>query len=1173
MSVMIMIMEKSSKSVMSMKKYMISAIAVMAMVFTACTEEIANPSGGASGKVTLTFVGGTDTKTYIDAENNVYWNEEGEILKIFETIDGSTNKPVDSAEGVVDGKKCSFSAEFSVNADGSEYIYNAIYPATAYEADTDLTKIKVSTPAIQNPTLTSFDPAADLLVSKPVNRSSQPAADDNLSLNFGRIVSIGKIVIKNLGTKDPVTSVVFTAPNDVMLNGRTNVNLTDGIVNEYGYYDASNSITLNYSDAPDFTAADGAAAIFTCLPCEIPAGSQFTVAVITANNEKYVKKCTIPETGKPIVFNAGKSTRFTVNFAGIEKEAEAEKYELLTDASVLTVGDRIVIAAEPGNNYALGTQNNSGYRDRVAIVRTDKDIDIADGIQVITLETGVVEGTFAFNVGDGYLSAKDTGNNLVTVDNVDNLSSWSITINTINNDRVTTVQAQGGASTFMQYNSGSPRFSCYGTASQKDVVIYYKKDTRAQLDPVTELKATLAEGVNNTVVLTWTAAENADQYVVTYGDTSLTVEECTATIEGLDFNTEYTFNVVAKNTDEDTYRASAAVSVKQKTGIGEEGTEPQWRLLTDVSVLEAGYKVVIVASEFDFALSTTQSTNNRAQAAVTKSADKETLGELGTDVQVLTLEEGTASGTWAFYTGSGYLYAASSSSNHLKTENSKSGNSSWTVTVTSEGVATVKAQGDKTHNVMQYNSSNQLFACYSGASQKSISVYYKKDSRVALAPVTGLAATVPEAAKNSVVLIWNASENANQYVVTCGSESRTVTECTATFTGLEYDTEYTFSVVAKNTDEATYKPSTAATVSQTTGDAPQLAWAEGATFTAVVADENKQKEVTLTWTAVENAAGYEITYGSETITVEAPATTTTVECPKYGTEYTFSIVAKNPSYKDSEAKTSTVTTLAAPVIKATVAEFLAAEVNADVWYELTGTISNITNTVYGNFNLTDESGTVYVYGLTKTQVATNDKSFSSLGLEEGYTVTIVGVRDSYTNTTTNVTTDQVGGPAYYVSHVGIPVLKVDATSLSFAASGDSKTVTVTALNTSETPTVSVDNAHFTPVLSGNEITVTAPANETTDQITGTLTISVAGLIKEVTLTQVGKSAEGGTDPVQPKYVKVTSAPADWSGQYLIVYEVGSLAFDSSLSKIDDVKNTKAVTITNNSNQQLNCCNL
>ena len=96
--------------------------------------------------------------------------------------------------------------------------------------------------------------------------------------------------------------------------------------------------------------------------------------------------------------------------------------------------------------------------------------------------------------------------------------------------------------------------------------------------------------------------------------------------------------------------------------------------------------------------------------------------------------------------------------------------------------------------------------------------------------------------------------------------------------------------------------------------------------------------------------------------------------------------------------------------KVTIAEFLKAEVDDTVWYQLTGTISNITNASYGNFDLTDETGTVYVWGLTAEKVSSNDKSFSSIGLKEGDIVTLVGTRTEHNGTA------QVGGPAYYISH-------------------------------------------------------------------------------------------------------------------------------------------------------------
>ena len=101
---------------------------------------------------------------------------------------------------------------------------------------------------------------------------------------------------------------------------------------------------------------------------------------------------------------------------------------------------------------------------------------------------------------------------------------------------------------------------------------------------------------------------------------------------------------------------------------------------------------------------------------------------------------------------------------------------------------------------------------------------------------------------------------------------------------------------------------------------------------------------------------------------------------------------------------------------ATVDEFLAAPVSSDKWYKLTGTIESIVKEQYGNFYLQDESGRVYVYGLTKAPVAKNDQSFVSLGLKAGDTVTLVGTRAQYASSSVEDQREQVGGPAYYVSH-------------------------------------------------------------------------------------------------------------------------------------------------------------
>lgn len=85
--------------------------------------------------------------------------------------------------------------------------------------------------------------------------------------------------------------------------------------------------------------------------------------------------------------------------------------------------------------------------------------------------------------------------------------------------------------------------------------------------------------------------------------------------------------------------------------------------------------------------------------------------------------------------------------------------------------------------------------------------------------------------------------------------------------------------------------------------------------------------------------------------------------------------------------------------KVTIAEFNAAAESNDVWYELTGTVKNLKDgDQYGNFDLEDETGSVYVYGLL-AEKGGEKKMFQELvaakGIKEGSKITIIGTRGSY----------------------------------------------------------------------------------------------------------------------------------------------------------------------------------
>ena len=83
----------------------------------------------------------------------------------------------------------------------------------------------------------------------------------------------------------------------------------------------------------------------------------------------------------------------------------------------------------------------------------------------------------------------------------------------------------------------------------------------------------------------------------------------------------------------------------------------------------------------------------------------------------------------------------------------------------------------------------------------------------------------------------------------------------------------------------------------------------------------------------------------------------------------------------------------------TVADFIAAPESNDVWYQLTGTVKNLNDgDKYGNFDLEDATGSVYVYGVL-SEKGGEKKKFQELvaakGIKNGSKITIVGTRGSY----------------------------------------------------------------------------------------------------------------------------------------------------------------------------------
>lgn len=113
---------------------------------------------------------------------------------------------------------------------------------------------------------------------------------------------------------------------------------------------------------------------------------------------------------------------------------------------------------------------------------------------------------------------------------------------------------------------------------------------------------------------------------------------------------------------------------------------------------------------------------------------------------------------------------------------------------------------------------------------------------------------------------------------------------------------------------------------------------------------------------------------------------------KVGDIVTFT--AQKGEFKGVGQAVSPVIEEVKPVTKLSVAEFLTKEDNNDVYYMLTGKVSNISGLKYGNFDLVDATGSVYIYGLL-AGVGGASGQFESFGIKEGDEITVITSKTTY----------------------------------------------------------------------------------------------------------------------------------------------------------------------------------
>lgn len=704
-----MIMMMNSKSIATMKNLFtrLMLVAVAAMGFVACQEGYEDVTITPEAKeIVMTFVAeAPDTRTSVTIDENVAkysWSEGDKVGFYYVATDVDYKKKGNSNVAVIaDDGTASFTASFTPNDEASSYNIGAFYPGNSWVShatENPFNNVKVKISNEQALTNGSFDPAADLMMSKPFMGVELNAEAVN-TLEFTRIAAIGMMNLKltDMVEGEVIKSVKFTLAEGIHFNGPVVLDLENSTY-ELGTTGTSNYVNLTGSLAAN---ADRTAIFFTCFPGEY--SGAYTIEVET-------DKATYSKTGeltKALTFTAGDVLKFnaTVDRAEVEEPGELTTYNLLTDITELNAGDKIIIAAA-NSDVALSTTQNGNNRGQAEITKDGDTVDFDSDVQILTVEAGTKADTFAFNTGSGYLYAASASNNyLRTETTLSDNSSWKIEISG-GPDYSASIVAQGtNTRNQLRYNSSSSIFSCYASG-QQDVAIYYLDG-----EPDTTPRFTVTPTEQSI------GAEGGDiQFTVTsYNGAVVTAESSDTT--WLTIDNTFKATVKANETAEArsakiTFSAEDCVDVVVTVSQEGKSTESTYTKITSAADLSDGkYIIVYEDSSNAYVFSGVDAVNGYNSASITNNTISGTFAD--GEVTIAAMEGG-----YSLKVANGYM-SGTSGSNKLNFGATESAN-------------TFEFNADGTVKII----SNTSVFTFNGASNQLRFRYYKSTSYEDMGAVT-----------------------------------------------------------------------------------------------------------------------------------------------------------------------------------------------------------------------------------------------------------------------------------------------------------------------------------------------------------------------------------------------------------------------------------------------------
>ena len=411
-----------------MKKISILLCAATAIAALSCNKEVQEPQTPKTPEVELvpmTFTATTaETRTLLEDHVYVNWLSS-DMISVFDGVD---NRKFTTRN---EGRTVEFTGEAA-----SATTYYALYP---YDGTASLNNGSVAT------TLPEFQTAVNGSFIDGLNLNA--AQSNNTTFVFDNVLSVAKITIDNSLLNGKTLKAIKLSSNyalsgDVIVSFGTTCSATAGTntVNDVVLVGGSNGI-LN----GDY--------YLLLLPNQ---GGTIKLTFYATDNSIATKTASLTK-----AFSAG-----TIKNLGTAKGLtwQTANWKLVTDASTLRSGDKVVIASEENDAVGGAFNSKNGYLESLnAAFSSDKNTitSLPDEAAVFTL--GGTSDAWTLTSASGQLYSE---NNVLNYSQK-GAGNWTISISGNN----ATIQAFGTENERFLYNVNSPRFKTYSSAANASMIL------------------------------------------------------------------------------------------------------------------------------------------------------------------------------------------------------------------------------------------------------------------------------------------------------------------------------------------------------------------------------------------------------------------------------------------------------------------------------------------------------------------------------------------------------------------------------------------------------------------------------------------------------------------------------------------------------------------------------